>query len=72
MVTVTELWRHLKRYLDAAERGEIVSVCRRGTPLALLGPIRRISMNRWRRATPLRIEGLELSKVILEERLFSE
>ena len=72
MVTVTELRYHFKRYLDAAERGEVVSVCRHGRPVALLGPIRQIFMNRWKCANPLRIEGVELSKVILAERRLSE
>jgi prevent-host-death family protein len=70
-VTFTELRNHAKKYFDAVDEGETIAVCRHGKPVAVLAPINEQSMNRWKRANPLRIEGVELSKVILAERRLS-
>jgi prevent-host-death family protein len=70
-VTFTELRDHAKKYFDAVDEGETVTVCRHGKPAAMLTPINEHSMDRWKRANPLRIEGVELSKVILAERRLS-
>ncbi|MBU4272233.1 MAG: type II toxin-antitoxin system prevent-host-death family antitoxin [Planctomycetes bacterium] len=70
-VTFTELRNHAKKYFDAVDEGETIEVCRHGKPVAVLTPIRERSMERWKRANPLRIEGVELSKAILEERRLS-
>jgi prevent-host-death family protein len=38
-VGVRELKQHLSKYLDRAERGELLRVTDRGRPKALLGPL---------------------------------
>jgi len=38
-VGVRELKQHLSRYLDRAQRGELIRVTDRGQPKALLGPL---------------------------------
>ena len=38
-VGVRELKQHLSKYLDRAERGELLRVTERGRPKALLGPL---------------------------------
>jgi len=38
-VGVRELKAHLSKYLDRAERGELLRVTERGRPKALLGPL---------------------------------
>ena len=38
-VGIRELKQHLSKYLDRAERGELVRVTDRGRPKALLGPL---------------------------------
>lgn len=67
-VTFTELRNHAKKYFDAVDEGETIAVCRRGKPVAVLSPIDEQSTSQWKRANPLRIKGVELSKVILAER----
>jgi prevent-host-death family protein len=70
-VTFTDLRDHAKKYFDAVEEGETIEVCRHGKPVALLTPIGNRSLDRWKHASPLRIEGADLSKAILEERYLS-
>ncbi len=67
-VTFTELRNHAKKYFDAVDDGETIAVCRHGKPVALLAPIGDHAMDRWKRAKPLRIKGVELSKAILSQR----
>jgi prevent-host-death family protein len=67
-VTFTELRNHAKKYFDAVDAGETIEVCRHGKPVAVLAPVGQRSTNRWRTANPLRIEGLELSKAIIDQR----
>ncbi len=38
-VGVRELKKHLSRWLDRAERGEVIRVTDRGAPKAMLGPL---------------------------------
>lgn len=38
-VGVRELKQHLSRYLDQAERGEIITITERGRPKVQLGPL---------------------------------
>jgi len=70
-VTFTELRNHAKKYFDAVDEGETIAVCRHGKPVAVLSPINERSMDYWKQADPLRIKGVELSKVILAERQHS-
>lgn len=70
MITVTfsELRNNARKYFDAVEEGETIQVCRHGKPVAVLTPIAQHSMARWRRSSPLTIEGAALSQAILDER----
>ncbi len=67
-ITFTELRNQAKKYFDAIEQGEAIEVCRHGKPVAMVTPISQRSMDRWRRAKPMKIDGLSLSKAILAER----
>ena len=67
-VTFTELRNQAKKYFDAVENGETIEVCRHGKPVAVLAPIALHSMERWKRAYPLKLERASLSKAILAER----
>jgi prevent-host-death family protein len=70
-VTFTELRNHAEKYFDAVNAGATIAVCRHGKPVALLSPFGEKSLDRWKCAGPQRIEGVELSKVILAERQLS-
>ena len=71
MVTVisTELRNHAKRFLDQVEKGQEFEIYRKGRPIAVLLPHRRTSKGPWKKANPLDLGGISLSKLILEERL---
>jgi prevent-host-death family protein len=68
-VTSTELRNHAKRFLDQVEKGQEFEIYRKGRPIAVLLPHRRTSKGRWKKANPLDLGGISLSKLILEERL---
>lgn len=73
MITVsqTELRRNMKKYMDAVERGEEVEIWRHGKPVAALVPSCRSSESSkeyWKHVRPMKIEGVSLTKAILEER----
>lgn len=67
-VTFTELRNKAKKYIDAVERGEIVEVYRKGKPVALLTPIHHKSLERWKKASPMDLSGIELSSIIIAQR----
>jgi len=68
-VTFSQLRNHAKEYFDAVERGETIEVVRRGKPIALVSPVRKRDPDYWKRPVePLKLEGVSLSKLILEER----
>jgi antitoxin (DNA-binding transcriptional repressor) of toxin-antitoxin stability system len=50
------------------ERGETVEIYRHGKPIALLSPLRPGAAERWKHATPLKLEGASPSKLIRAER----
>ena len=68
IVTFSELRNHAKKYFDAVESGESIEVYRNGKPVAILSPVLSASNKRWKKARPLEIEGLSLSRAILAER----
>ena len=51
-VNVADLKSDAEKYLDAVARGETVEVCRDGKPVAVLVPVPKRPMDRWRRANP--------------------
>ena len=67
-VTFSELRNHAKKYFDAVERGERLEVYRYGKPVAVISPIEQPAMDRWKRANPLKLDGVSLSKEILADR----
>ncbi len=67
-VTFSELRNQAKKYFDAVEKGETVEVYRHGKPVAILMPVRRGSMARWKTSRPLRLSGATLSGAILADR----
>lgn len=67
--TFTELRNHAKTYFDLVESGESVRVLRNGKPIADIVPI-AADLPSWkrRRAQPLVLDGVSLSRIVLEER----
>lgn len=68
MVTFSELRNNAKKYFDAVERGESVEIYRKGKPVAILSPIVSQFHSRWSTSTPLMLEGVSLSELIIRER----
>lgn len=67
--TFTELRNHAKEYFDIVEAGESLRIVRNGKPIADIIPLPQ-DLPSWKRrvAQPLIIDGVSLSKIILEER----
>ncbi|MBI2320267.1 MAG: type II toxin-antitoxin system Phd/YefM family antitoxin [Betaproteobacteria bacterium] len=67
--TFTELRNQAKRYFDLVEAGETVRVLRNGRPIADIHPIQKdVPSWKQRKARPLAIKGVSISKLILDER----
>ena len=67
-VNVADLKNDTEKYLDAVARGETVEVCREGKAVAVLAPVPKRPMDRWKRANPIKIEGFSWSKEIVADR----
>jgi len=68
-ITQTELRRNIRKYIDAAARGEEIEICRHGKPVAVLVPRDRARVPHWKLPRePLDIPGVSLSKMIIEDR----
>ncbi len=67
--TFTQLRSHAKDYFDIVESGEPVLIVRNGKPIADIVPLQQ-DLPSWKRrvAQPLLINGVSLSRIILEER----
>lgn len=67
--TFSELRNHAKLYFDIVEAGESLRIVRNGKPIADIVPIPQ-DLPSWKQrlAQPLIIDGISLSKIILEER----
>lgn len=67
--TFTEVRNHAKTYFDIVEAGESVRVLRNGKPIADIVPV-VADLPSWkrRRARPLVLDGVSVSRIILEER----
>lgn len=65
----TEIRNHAKMYFDIVEAGESVRVLRNGKPIADIIPI-TADLPSWRRrkAQPLLLDGVSISRMIIEER----
>lgn len=68
-ITSTEVRNHSKHYFDTAASGETVRVLRNGKLIADIVPITAEPPS-WKRrkAQPLLLEGVSVSRMILEER----
>lgn len=67
--TFTEVRNHAKQYFDIVESGETVRVLRNGKPIADIVPVVP-DLPSWKRrkAQPLVLDGVSVSRMILEER----
>ena len=67
--TFSELRNHAKQYFDIVESGEPVRIVRNGKPIADIVPLQQ-DLPSWKRrvAQPLILDGVSLSRIILEER----
>lgn len=65
----TEIRNHAKQYFDIVESGESVRVLRNGKPIADIVPV-LADVPSWKRrkAQPLVLDGVSISRMILEER----
>ena len=68
-VTFTEVLNHAKQFLDIIESGESVHLLRNGKPMADIVPVAP-DLPSWKRrkAQPLVLDGVSVSRMILEER----
>ena len=69
LVPFTELRNHAKRFFDLVEAGEPIRVLRNGKPIADILPVPS-DLPSWKRRTaqPLVLDGVSISRAILEER----
>jgi prevent-host-death family protein len=67
--TFTEVRNHAKHYFDIVEAGESVRVLRNGKPIADIVPV-LADLPSWKRRTaqPLLLDGVSVSRLILDER----
>ncbi len=67
--TFTDIRNHAKQYFDYVESGESVRVLRNGKPIADIVPI-AADLPSWKRrqVQPLVLDGVSVSRMILEER----
>jgi antitoxin (DNA-binding transcriptional repressor) of toxin-antitoxin stability system len=67
--TFTEVRNHAKAYFDIVESGESVRVLRNGKAIADIIPV-VADLPSWKRrkAQPLLLDGVSVSRMILEER----
>jgi antitoxin (DNA-binding transcriptional repressor) of toxin-antitoxin stability system len=67
--TFAEVRNHAKQYFDLVEAGESVRVLRNGKPIADIVPV-MAGLPSWKRCDvqPLVLDGIALSRMILEER----
>ena len=67
--TFSELRNHAKQYFDIVESGEPVRIMRNGKAIADIVPLPQ-DLPSWKRRAvqPLVLDGVSLSKIILEER----
>jgi len=67
--TFTEVRNHAKTYFDIVESGESVRVLRNGKPIADIVPV-VADLPSWKRrkAQPLVLDGVSVSRMIIEER----
>ena len=67
--TFTEVRNHAKQYFDLVASGESVRVLRNGKPIADIVPV-VAALPSWkgRQVQPLLLDGVAISRMVLEER----
>ena len=67
--TFAEVRNHAKTYFDLVASGEVVRVLRNGSPIADIVPV-VADLPSWKRrkAQPLLLDGVSVSRMILEDR----
>lgn len=67
--TFSHLRNQAKHYFDLVESGEVVRVLRNGRPIAEIHPI-LAGLPSWKQrpARPLTVSGVEIGRLIVEER----
>ena len=68
IVTFSELRNNARKYFDAVEQGESLEIYRKGKPIAIVSPVVPHGGLRWSTSTPLLIEGVSLSELIIRDR----
>ena len=67
--SLTELRKHISKFIDSVEEGEPVRIYRHGKPVAEIRPIRSAHRPSWKEpGLKLQVDGVSLSKAILRER----
>ncbi|OQX15487.1 MAG: prevent-host-death protein [Desulfobulbaceae bacterium A2] len=67
--TLSELRNQTRHFFDLIEAGETVRVLRKGKPVADILPVQQnIPSWKQRKARPLLVQGVEISRLILEDR----
>jgi antitoxin (DNA-binding transcriptional repressor) of toxin-antitoxin stability system len=68
-IAFTELRNHAKTFFDLVETGEIIRILRNGKPIADIVPVAP-DLPSWKRRTaqPLVLDGVSISKMILDDR----
>lgn len=71
--TFTEVRNHAKTYFDIVEQGESVRVLRNGKPVADIVPV-VAGLPSWKRhkAQPLVLDGVSVSRMIIEARALED
>jgi len=67
--TFSEFRNHAKQYFNIVESGEPVRIVRNGKPIVDIVPLQQ-DLPSWKRSVsqPLILDGVSLSRIILEER----
>jgi antitoxin (DNA-binding transcriptional repressor) of toxin-antitoxin stability system len=67
--TLSELRNQTRHFFDLIEAGETIRVLRNGKPIADILPVQRdVPSWKQRKAQPLLVNGVEISRMILEDR----
>ncbi|HET9114358.1 MAG TPA: type II toxin-antitoxin system Phd/YefM family antitoxin [Burkholderiales bacterium] len=68
-IAFTELRNHAKSFFDLVEAGESIRILRNGKPIADIVPV-ITDLPSWKRriAQPLILNGISVSKMVLEDR----
>ncbi len=66
--TFSEFRNKAKDYFDAVESGETVEILRYGKPIAIISPVKAKDLSTWKKASPINLAGISLSRALLSAR----